>query len=169
MSFENIIPGRILRPRQFVPTLPEWLAHGCVSERLDGKRHWVNRWPHPEIADLVERHEFLMQHMSSSERAISDRIEQFFLSIEFAFTWWFDQIDPATLLPDSPDRPEPEAVIGRMPSWEAFVALLGAIHRCRAWIEAVERRHGIKRETAASVWARAYGISVSEIERVRRD
>lgn len=161
---------RILRPRQFVPTPPEWVAHGRVSERFDGKRHWVNRWPHPEIADLVERCEALMSsdRMTDAERAVSDRVEQLFLYAEFVFAWWFERIDHGRLMPDSADRPEPEAVIGQMPSWETFFALLGAIHRARAWIEAVERRRGIEREAAASVWARAYGVSVAEIERVRR-
>ncbi|MCL4767748.1 MAG: hypothetical protein KJZ80_16090 [Hyphomicrobiaceae bacterium] len=166
---EHSISGRILRPRQFVPTPQEWTRHGHTSENWDGRIVWNSRWRHPEIDDLVARHEALIaaSAMTKGEWAISARIEALFLFAEDAFAWWVSRMDHGRLLPDSQLRPEPEAVIGRMPSWETFVALLGASHRARAWIEAVERRHGIDHPTAREVWAREYGIDASEVEGAR--
>lgn len=166
---DHSFSGRIIRPRQFVQIPAEWTRHGRPSKNWDGRIVWNSRWHHPEIDDLVARHEALMVAgvMTEGEQAISDRIEALFLFAEDAFMWWISHMDHERLLPDSPLRPNPENIIGKMPSSETFVSLLGASHRARAWIEAVERRYGIEHLTAREVWARAYGINASEVEGAR--
>jgi len=142
---DNDNTGRILRPRQFVP-LPSFIVDGDDWLSLpDGDRRWVGRWGHPEIADLVRRAIVIAGSNKLNDRDWKSlaRVEAVILYAERSWGWWMDQMDHERLLPDAPCRPAPEDVLGVMPTWDSFVELLGALQRCRSWIERVEVRIGI--------------------------
>lgn len=151
--------GCILRPRQWVP-LPAFMlqAHDWLIDN-DGGRRWVGSWVHPELADLARRLDALFStgRLTAADGENVSRVERVLSIARDYFGWWFEKLDVEALLPDAPDRPDAEAIEGVMPTWASFILVLGALHRCGAWLERVERKYGINRPTAASVVDTAYG------------
>ncbi len=157
--------GRILRPRQFVPVPADWIDDRMICEDWAGRPRWRGPFQHPEIANLVERHTALLDAgiLRDGDRKTSARIEALLLHADEFFAWWFMQMNPERMLPDSPVRPAPETVLSSVPSWEVFIQLIGSVHRARAWIEAVEQRHKIEQPTVGRIWTEAYGVGLEEI------
>lgn len=152
--------GRILCPRQFVP-LPEVMAEAVRLTRLSGGYDWSTNFPHPEIADLALRLQFLALNvaLSDAEHEKVSVVEAVLNIARDYYAFWFERVDVETLLPDALERPEPDAIKGITPSWDNFFLVLGAVHRCRAWVEAVERKYRLNQPTAASAIDAAYGRS----------
>lgn len=148
---------RILRPRQFVP----------ITEHMrDADEGGDLSWPHPELAYIAQR---LRQMMftegalkSERDRETFDRIEALLVYARDYFGWWLERMDADRLLPDAACRPTPEEVVGKMPSWELFILLIGALHRAGAWVEAKGQQAGDNRPRIADVIAAAYGLMDSE-------
>mgnify|MGYP001765183951 CR=1 FL=1 len=112
---------------------------------VDDSPRWVGRWSHAEIADLVRRSIDIAKSdkLRDSDWKTFARVEAVILHAERSYSFFFDRMDMTRLLPDADCRPEPEDILGEVPSWENFVLVLGALHRCRAWIERIENRIGI--------------------------